>query len=53
VVGAASQVLWELLESAYLRLRFGAVADDAFKAMVLARIVQPTSKVAAIPVRDL
>jgi len=31
---------------------FGAVADDAFKAMVLARIVQPTLKVAAIEVLE-
>ena len=52
VVGTASQVLWEVLEAAYLRLGFGAVADDAFKAMVLARIIQPTSKVAAIEVLE-
>jgi hypothetical protein len=52
VVGTASQVLWEVLESAYLRLGFAAVADDAFKAMVLARIIQPTSKVAAIEVLE-
>ena len=47
VVGTASQVLWDVLEAAYLRLGFGAVADEAFKALVLARIIEPTSKVAA------
>ena len=41
VTGSASEVLWEVLGDA--RLGFDAVVDEAFRALVLARIVEPTS----------
>ncbi|TCM33226.1 transposase [Kribbella sp. VKM Ac-2568] len=44
VVGTASLLLWGVLEAAYDRLGFGVAADEAFKALVLARIIEPTSK---------
>jgi DDE family transposase len=50
VTGSASQVLWDVLADAYGRLGFDAVADEAFRALVLARIVEPTSKLAAVGV---
>lgn len=50
VVSMASQVLWEVLVGAYTRLGFDAVADEAFRAMVLARIIEPTSKADTIRV---
>jgi hypothetical protein len=52
VTGMASQVLWDVLEAAHLRLGFGAIPDEAFKALVLARIIEPTSKLAAIGVLE-
>jgi hypothetical protein len=52
VTATASQVVWDVLESAYLRLGFGAIADETFKALVLARIIEPTSKLAAIGVLE-
>jgi hypothetical protein len=50
VTGSASEVLWEVLLDAYRRLGFDAVDDEAFRALVLVRIVQPTSKLAAVGV---
>lgn len=44
VVAMTSQVLWDVLAGAYARLGFDGIADDAFRAMVLARIIEPTSK---------
>lgn len=44
VVATSSQVLWQVLTDAYSRLGFDVLADEAFRAMVLARIVEPTSK---------
>jgi transposase len=52
VVGTASQVLWEVLADAYMRLGFDSVGDEAFKSLVLARIIEPTSKLAAIGVLE-
>jgi hypothetical protein len=37
-------LLWAVLTSAYARLGFDVLGDDGFRAMVLARIVEPTSK---------
>jgi transposase len=37
-------VLWEALTSAYSLLGFDALGDEAFRAMALARIVEPASK---------
>lgn len=43
-VGAVSRLLWEVLEQAYQKIGFNAVKDEAFKQLVLARVVEPTSK---------
>ena len=43
VTGTASQVLWDVLSTAYQRLGFHTLGDEAFRALVLARIVEPTS----------
>jgi hypothetical protein len=52
VTGMACEVLWQVLDGAYARLGFTAVADEAFKALVLARIIEPTSKLAAARVLE-
>ena len=44
VAGMRSQVLWTVLDDAYARLGFDAVGDETFKALVLGRIIEPTSK---------
>jgi len=44
VVGTSSLVLWRVLVEAYSRVGLDVLDDDAFRAMVLARIVEPTSK---------
>jgi hypothetical protein len=44
VEGTASMILWEALVSVYDALGFSAAGDEAFKALVLARVVEPTSK---------
>jgi hypothetical protein len=44
VAGFRSRVLWEVLEAAYSRLGFDTVGNDTFRKLVLARIVEPTSK---------
>ncbi|PJW91831.1 hypothetical protein CVB88_23930, partial [Salmonella enterica subsp. enterica serovar Enteritidis] len=43
VAGTASLVLWEALERVYADLGFDALGDEAFKQLVLARIIEPTS----------
>jgi hypothetical protein len=50
VTGTASQVLWQVLAGAYARLGFGVLGDEAFAAMVLARCVEPASKLATIEI---
>ncbi|TWP32362.1 IS1634 family transposase [Leekyejoonella antrihumi] len=52
VAGQASQVLWDVLADAYARLGFDRLDDEAFKSLVLARIVQPTSMAAAAGVLE-
>ncbi len=52
VTGTASQVLWQVLSDAYARLGFEALGDEAFAAMVLARCVEPASKLATIEILD-
>lgn len=47
-----SQLLWEVLTEAYARLGFEAVGDDAFRALVLGRIVEPTSKADTVRVLE-
>ncbi|WP_369801539.1 IS1634 family transposase [Brachybacterium sp. UMB0905] len=44
VVGTRSDVLWQVLRAAYSRLGFAAVGDEVFEQVVLARLVEPTSK---------
>ena len=44
VMGSVSRLLWEVLERAYREVGFGQVGDEAFKQLVLARVVEPTSK---------
>lgn len=50
VVSTSALLLWELLADAYDRLGFDRVGDDAFKALVVARIIEPTSKADSIRV---
>ena len=44
LIGTSSVLLWETLKDAYSRLGFEELGDDAFRAMVLARLIEPTSK---------
>ena len=49
-MGTAALGLWNVLGDAYHRLGFDAIADYAFRAMVLARVIEPTSKVDTVRV---
>ena len=44
VEGTASLIVWETLAAVYGSLGFDQIGDEAFKALVLARIIEPTSK---------
>ena len=44
VEGTASLIVWETLAAVYASLGFDQIGDRAFKALVLARIIEPTSK---------
>jgi hypothetical protein len=50
VVSTSSRLLWQVLSDAYSRTGFDVLGDEAFRAMVLARIVEPTSKADALRV---
>jgi Transposase DDE domain len=52
VLGTSAALLWQVLTGAYARLGFDVLADDGFRAMVLARIVEPTSKAQVVRVLD-
>ncbi|WP_454294725.1 IS1634 family transposase [Salana multivorans] len=52
VVRTSALLLWEVLSGAYSRLGFDAVKDEAFRALVLARIIEPTSKADTVRVLD-
>jgi hypothetical protein len=52
ITGKRSAVLWHVLTSVYARLGFDAIDDAAFAQLVLARIVEPTSKADALRVLD-
>ena len=52
ITGKRSAVLWQVLSAVYDRLGFDVVADDAFKELVLARIIEPTSKADSVRVLD-
>ena len=51
-MGTSADLLWAVLTSAYARLGFDVLGDEAFRAMVLARIVEPTSKADIVRVLD-
>lgn len=44
MVSTSSLLLWDVLTRAYTDLGFDVLGDNAFRAMVLARIVEPASK---------
>ena len=52
VVGTASRILWQVLSDAYRELGFDALGDEAFAAMVLGRLIEPTSKAETIAVLE-
>ena len=50
IEGSTCRVLWGILTQAYTRIGFDKVGDEVFKQLVLARIVEPTSKADSIRV---
>jgi hypothetical protein len=52
VDATGSLILWQALCGVYEALGFGAVGDEAFRALVLARIIEPTSKLDTVRVLD-
>jgi hypothetical protein len=52
ITGKSSALLWHVLSSAYTRLGFDALGDEAFKQLVLARVVEPVSKADSVRVLD-
>lgn len=52
ITGKRCAVLWEVLTGAYTRLGFDVLGDEAFKQLVLARLVEPTSKADSLRVLD-
>lgn len=53
VEDSCSEVLWDVLSQAYRVLGFDQVADEAFRSLVLARIIEPTSKADTVRVTSL
>ena len=52
VVRTSALTLWSVLEQAWTALGFDDVSDDAFRAVVLARVVEPVSKADTLRVLD-
>ena len=52
ITGKRSALLWRVLTTAYARLGFDVVEDAAFAQLVLARVVEPTSKADSLRVLD-
>ena len=50
VEAMSSRLLWDVLVGAYERLGYDAVGDETFKDLVLARIIEPTSRADTIRV---
>lgn len=50
VLSTSALLLWEVLTSAYSRVGFDAIGDETFRGLVLARIIEPTSKADTIRV---
>ena len=52
ITGKRSALLWHALSCVYDRLGFDALGDEAFKQLVLARIIEPTSKADSLRVLE-
>jgi hypothetical protein len=52
ITGKSSAVLWHVLQAGYTQLGFDTVRDESFKQLVLARIIEPTSKADSVRVLD-
>jgi hypothetical protein len=52
VVRTSAEILWGVLERAWRELGFDTVADEAFRVMVLARVIEPVSKADSVRVLD-
>ncbi|MGB3685814.1 MAG: IS1634 family transposase [Ornithinimicrobium sp.] len=52
ITSKSSALLWQVLSSAYARLGFEVLGDEAFKQLVLARVVEPVSKADSVRVLD-
>jgi Transposase DDE domain len=52
VIGTSALTLWNVLLDAYARLGFDALDDVAFRAMTLARVIEPTSKADTVRVLE-
>lgn len=52
ITSKSNAVLWQVLRTGYDRLGFDAIDDEAFAQLVLARIVEPTSKADSLRVLD-
>ncbi len=52
VVSSSSRLLWQVLADAYGHLGFDVLADEAFRALVLARLIEPTSKADTVRVLE-
>ena len=52
ITSKSNAVLWQVLRTGYDRLGFGVIDDEAFAQLVLARIVEPTSKADSLRVLD-
>lgn len=50
VISTSSLLLWQVLLETYSRVGLDVLSDEAFRAMVLARIVEPTSKAGSLRV---
>lgn len=50
ITSKRSALLWQVLTEAYARLGFDAIGDEAFAQLVLARIIEPTSKADSVRV---
>jgi hypothetical protein len=50
VEATSARLLWQALDSVYEALRFTVIRDEAFRALVMARIVEPTSKLDTVRV---
>jgi hypothetical protein len=52
ITSQSSTLLWHVLSSANARLGFDGLGDEAFKQLVLARLVEPVSKADSVRVLD-